>query len=39
VTVDELRALAPRLQSRTSPLLLDCRIRDDFTTPRLRWRA
>lgn len=39
LTVDELRALAPRLHSRTSPLLLDCQIRDDFTTPRLRWRA
>jgi thiamine pyrophosphate-dependent acetolactate synthase large subunit-like protein len=36
-TVDELRAQAPRLVGRTTPLLLDCKIRDDFTTPRLRW--
>jgi acetolactate synthase-1/2/3 large subunit len=36
-SVDELRALGPRLRDRTTPLLLDCKIRDDFTTPRLRW--
>jgi acetolactate synthase I/II/III large subunit len=36
-TIDELRTQAPRLVGRTTPLLLDCKIRDDFTTPRLRW--
>jgi acetolactate synthase I/II/III large subunit len=36
-TVDELRSHAAALAGRTTPFLLDCKIRDDYTTPRLRW--
>jgi hypothetical protein len=36
-TVADLRALEPRLSGRTTPILLDCKIRPDITAERLRW--
>ena len=36
-TMDDLRAAAPRLSGRTSPILLDVKIRQDLTATRLRW--
>jgi thiamine pyrophosphate-dependent acetolactate synthase large subunit-like protein len=35
--VDDLEQLGPLLQGRTSPLLIDCSIRQDLTAARLRW--
>jgi acetolactate synthase-1/2/3 large subunit len=38
-SVGDLEGLAPRLSGRTGPLVIDCRIRQDLTVPRLRWKG